>query len=176
MKHLPEKLNTLLLAVIAICLILITVQLFMWPKQAASVDEDASAQSAKASGTSSTASTTSAPSMVSIDTPYVTLQYPAEYADYLDNEVRQDDGVYANTFSCVKDGQATVLFTVYFGAPDIGENFGYLNCDGQQVAFTIAFPDAVSEETDLLIRGMLEAVNDVIACVQSHADFVGTDI
>lgn len=62
---------------------------------------------------------------VGFKTPYCTLEYPANgWEDSLVLSDKQEDGVYAKTFSAQLGEQTYPLFTVYFGKTDKGNLFG----------------------------------------------------
>ena len=105
--------------------------------------------------------------LMSIETPYATLKYPAQWEKNLYHEGKTENGIYTETFFCCVDDERIELFRVHFGAPDVGSLIGYTISDGAPVAFSVEGADIAkdpswTEETRIMVYAMAEGINTVI--------------
>ena len=165
MKNRKNKLNPLFLITLAVVLVAVLGGLIMlssWLGKNESPKDPSDDQSA----------------LMSIETPYATLKYPAQWEKNLYHEGKTENGVYTEAFFCCIGDERVELFRVHFGASDMGSLIGYTISDGTPVAFSVEGVDIVadpawSEETRIMVYAMADGINTVIEQFLTH-DSTGT--
>ena len=112
-----------------------------------------------------------------VDTPYVHIVFPKDYAEKLHCVESTEAECYSNTFYCILSDSEVELFTVHFNRAFEGELFGYLSENGHRIPFTISFPEEQggenwTEEERFTVRAMQEAVNFVIDSVVTDPRYI----
>lgn len=79
--------------------------------------------------------------MGEIETPYCVLEYPKEYFDYLYLEDNTEGEPVYKTFYCELENSKIELFTLYFNNPDVGYHIGYIKNEQQDIPFNIVLSD-----------------------------------
>lgn len=110
--------------------------------------------------------------LTDIETPYGILKFPSERYSYLKITETNENGVFSQTYYCVKDNLEMKLYTVYFGETEQGESFGYINKDNENIPFRILFydvkkPEGWTEDQYYIAKVMLEDVNFIIESAQA---------
>lgn len=178
----------------AICVIVITVMLILWPRDtqdASAGTEDPSAgvtttvdrsgetdatlpADAQEASPTTVDDTEDAPltatNAVVIDTPYGTLYYPKTWSSYVKYSGETSGDTYAESFYCCIKEQEIPLFTIYFNAADKGFEAGSVSKDGQAVPVTVELhewePDETwTEDETTTLYAMQESVNEVLAAL-----------
>lgn len=109
-----------------------------------------------------------------VETPYITLYCPEDWAGIVDAEHRTEDGMYKLSFSTYFSGKKAELFTLMMGESDTAEGFplGMLKEDSGTTYIFIAMNEQDSSEWSPEDYGKLcsmqERVNDLI--MQFHED------
>ncbi len=158
-------LDTVLLAVIAACMIAILVVLVLWPKGATSNQSDSIDGSETVE-------------MMKIKTPYCTLNYPAKWKELVKYKESTEGETYTGTFYCQMKDQELELFNVHFGAPDTGTLIGSILKDGKTIPFSVASSsfepgEGWTEDERMLYFAMANGINDVIESVTGDPNYLG---
>lgn len=108
------------------------------------------------------------PEDLEIETPYATLRYPGEWADFLLVEQTETDEDLTVTFSAkLESGGTAELFALVFGA-DYGKTAGVLvQPDGSQIAVNVQLIELIPDEswtaTDVTVAyAMQEELNHIL--------------
>jgi len=176
--------STLFLAIIAVCVVIITVKVMSstpcetCPNGKPSVTQTTTTAENNR-GSAPTTPTTTEPTVAQtnsllVDTPYGALRFPKEHEPYTVTSVTDQNGVYAVRFSYKNAQGEWELYTVCFGDAQQGQLFGTV---GNGVPFTIRFSKDVDEtqwnEDDMLrVSAMREAVNDIIQSVERFEGYM----
>ena len=168
-----QRINTILLGVISICLIVIVVQLILLPPQLLKTDPDNMQSTVETEASVQTNEI----AMEEIETPYCTLKYPADLYEYLKIDEKSVNDVEINTFYAVIDDEYIELFTVYFGDDEKGESLGFIAKDGMDVPVSISVSEIIksdswTDEKFDRICTMQEAVNDVIQSITTDDNYI----
>lgn len=124
-----------------------------------------------------TAAPTENGDMVWIQTPYMTLGYPAEWESYLRYEPKEENGVFTQSFYCAVGEKEIPLFDVHFGSEDAGQKMGLLLTDEGEIPVSMTFHDFIPDETwtddeTYVLYAMQESVNDLIQTMWANGNFV----
>lgn len=109
-----------------------------------------------------------------VETPYITLYCPEDWAGIVDADHRMEDGMYKLSFTTYISGKRADLFTIMMGERDTAEGFllGMLKEESGTTYIFIAMNEQDSTEWSpedyARVCAMQERVNDLI--MQYHED------
>lgn len=163
---------------LAVSLTVNVVTWVLWPKNQATNNMQHANTTESSTTVPSTVKTQANVAMIDIDTPYGTLRYPAEYAEYLRYGSREENGIYMQIFYYLHGEETIEMFAVRFGNAESGTLIGSVEYEGQAVPCYITSSDFIPDETwsaeeDERYSAMLMAINDVIASVQVWENYIG---
>lgn len=187
-----KKTNTLLLAIITVCIVIITVRLLTWSKDdfvnekdnlevtEESIDVAQSEESdfVEQVSMTNTYDEMEAKEMFEIENPYCTIQYPIEWQERLITKENTEGEVYSKIFSCMVNEQEVEIFRIYFGEVNFGNYIGSIEKDGVKIPVNITISEFErgenwTEDDFNTICAMQEAINNVIWSVKQNENYVG---
>ncbi len=113
-----------------------------------------------------------APKDTRLNTPYGALDYPKEWREALVVTDREEEGLFAKTFSAQFASARYDLFTVSFGESAGGTLYGYIIAEGEKIpiyieCFLLPEEHGLSEEEESRFYQMLDGINGVVASLQA---------
>lgn len=156
-----KRQNRILSFVLALCIVVILVLagIILIPEQNVSVDE-----SFAISG-----------EVVSLETPYCTLEYPAEAAKSLKCVDKNESGTYSKVFYGCVEKQEIELFEISFGTKENATLIGYImHNDTKYPVFVRSseIDNTLNQNSQNTIYMMQEGINNVIHSITSNENFL----
>ena len=153
--------SRILSIILAACIVLIVVLagIILIPEQSVSVDE-----SVVASG-----------EMVYLETPYCTLEYPAEAAEFLKCVDKNESGTYSKVFYGCVDEQEIELFEISFGIKENAILIGYIMHNDTKYPVFVRnseIDNSLNQNSQNTIYMMQEGINNVINSITSNENFL----
>lgn len=107
--------------------------------------------------------------LITVETPWVSLFYPACWAEYLNTTVDEASGT-VTFYGVVGEHEAVELFTLCFGGEE-GIPFGSVSTPEGDVDVlvqmsSLSFDDSWSEDEQNIIYAMREGINDLLAALE----------
>ena len=160
-----EWLNTGLLAVCTVSLIVIA--LLLWNLQGS-----LQMKSEKTENTSATVNL----EMKSIETAYGTVDFPMQWAEYLDYEEVNKDNATEYVFYCKLGEEKIELYRIIFGDENSENPAGFIEKDDKRITVAIEsceIPvDSIKEEQLEVVQSMSGTYNDVLLSISEWEGFV----
>ena len=173
-----QTLITIVLAVMLVASLTVNIVFWaIWPDKTSEnpVIEPVNTTTTTSSSAAPTTTTTIYKDLTAINTPYGVVKFPTSFTD-VRYESTEEDGVYTLSFRYVREEEEVEAFAVHFGDEEKGSLIGYVTYNDELVPFTVTSADAyvdedwASEEQDYF-KGLMMAINDVIASVQAWDSF-----
>lgn len=156
-----KRQNRILGIILALCMVVIVVLvgIIFVPEQGVSVDENVATSD----------------EMVSLETPYCTLEYPAQAAKFLKCVDKNESGTYSKVFyGCVEEHEIE-LFEISFGTKENATLIGYImHNDTKYPVFVRSseIDNTLNQNSQNTIYMMQEGINNVIHSITSNENFL----